>query len=52
MRGVLEKARRSLSVMHEFFSGKEAVAVTVPSEDTMALAQTYFDNGMRLMEKI
>jgi hypothetical protein len=35
-------------MMHEFFSGKEAVVVTAPSEDTLELARTYFDNGMRL----
>jgi len=52
MRGVLEKARSKLLVMHEFFSGKQAVEVIVPTEDALALAQTYFDKGRQLMEGI
>ena len=52
MRGVLEKARSKLSVMHEVFSGKEAIEVTVPTEEALELAQTYFDKGLQLMESI
>ena len=52
MRGVLEKARQKLSVVHEVFSGKEAIEVTVPTEEALELAQTYFDKGLQLMESI
>ena len=49
---MLEKARSKLSVMHEFFSGKEAVEVSVPTEEALELAQVYFDKGLHLMERI
>lgn len=52
MRGVLEKARLKLSTLHEFFSGKDAVEVTEPSEEALELVQTYFESGVRLMERI
>ena len=52
MREVLEKSRHELSLLHEWLSGKQAVAVTDPSEAARELAQTYFDKGRRLMENI
>src|SRR6266540_739678 len=42
MRGVLEQARRDLKLLHEFFSGKAAVAVTQPSEQALELVRIYF----------
>ncbi len=52
MRGVLEKARYELSIMHEWLSGKEAVENTVPSEESMDLARTYFNKGVDLYERL
>jgi nitrogenase molybdenum-iron protein alpha/beta subunit len=51
MRGVLENARRDLSLLHEFFSGKEAVAVTQPSDEALQLARI-FDKGVELYEQL
>jgi hypothetical protein len=52
MRGVLEKARRTLRLLHEFLSGEDAVKVTGPREDALALARVYFDRDVELMEQI
>ena len=52
MRGVLDKTRKELSLLHELYSGKEALAVREPSQNALALAQTYFDAGKSLMERI
>jgi hypothetical protein len=52
MRGVLEQARRDLSLLHEFFSGKEAVAVTQPSEEALELVRIYFDKGVELYDRL
>ncbi len=52
MRGVLEKARDELSIMHERLSGKEAVENTVPGDESMELARTYFNKGIQLYRSI
>ena len=52
MRGVLEQARRDLSLLHEFLSGKEAVVVTEPSEGALELVRIYFDKGVDLYERL
>jgi len=45
MRGQLEKARSTLTMLHLFLSGEEAIAVTQPSEEALELARVYFDKG-------
>ena len=46
MRGQLEKARQTLSLLHHFLSGEEALQVRQPSEEALELARVYFDKGM------
>ena len=38
MRGQIEKARRTLTLLHQFLSGEEAILVTEPSEEALDLA--------------
>ena len=52
MRGVLEQAHRDLKLLHDFFSGKEAVAVTQPSDEALELVRIYFDKGVELYERM
>jgi len=52
MRGVLEQARRDLKLLHEFFSGKEAIEVTQPSEEALELVRVYFDKGVELYDRL
>ena len=52
MRGVLDKTRKELSLLHELYSGKEALAVREPSQDALDVAQAYFAAGKSLMERI
>ncbi len=52
MRDVLDKTRKELSLLHELYSGKEAVEVREPSQDALEVVQAYFAAGKSLMERI
>ncbi len=52
MRGVLDKTRKELSLLHELYSGKEALDIREPSRDALEVVQAYFDAGKSLMERI
>ena len=50
MRGILEQARRDLSLLHESFSGKDAF--TQPNQGALDLVRIYFDKGVSLYEQL
>ena len=52
MRGIVEKTRLSLTQLHEFLSLREPFALPAPDDEALALAQTYFENGRRLMQSL
>jgi len=45
MRGQLEKARGTLTLLNHLLSGADAVQATEPSQEALELARIYFDKG-------
>jgi hypothetical protein len=52
MRGIVEKTRSSLTQLHEFLSLREPFDLPEPDDEALELAQTYFENGRRLMQSL
>ena len=52
MRGIVEKTRGSLTQLHEFLSLRGPFDLPEPDDDALELAETYFENGRRLMQSL
>jgi hypothetical protein len=52
MRGIVEKTRRDLSLLHSAFNEEAPLELPEPDEESMELARKYFDNGYRLMSEV